>query len=232
MTIDNAEFDRYAEEYDAALAEGLSVSGESKDFFAQGRVAWLARQLRQLNEAPRSVLDYGCGTGSAIPYLLDIPAVTSVVGVDVSSASLEVAERTWGDARVHFVSTARFQPRAEIDLAFCNGVFHHIPVAERAAAVDFIHRSLRPGGLFAFWENNPFNPGTRYVMSKCPFDEDAITLTHFEARRLLRRRGFDVIRTTFLFIFPRLLRRLRPLERFAAPWPIGAQYLILCRKPT
>jgi hypothetical protein len=27
-----------------------------------------------------------------------------------------------------------------------------------AAAVDYVYRSLRPGGLFAFWENNPWNP--------------------------------------------------------------------------
>jgi glycosyltransferase involved in cell wall biosynthesis len=35
---------------------------------------------------------------------------------------------------------------------FCNGVFHHIPVLERPKAVDHIHRSLRPGDLFAFWD--------------------------------------------------------------------------------
>ena len=32
-------FDKYADDYDAALAEGLSVSGEDKDYFARGRVA-------------------------------------------------------------------------------------------------------------------------------------------------------------------------------------------------
>src|SRR5271169_5975059 len=57
------EFDRYAGEYDSALARGISVSGENKDFFAKGRVEWLARCLAQIDDHPRQVLDYGCGTG-------------------------------------------------------------------------------------------------------------------------------------------------------------------------
>jgi hypothetical protein len=42
--------------------------------------------------------------------------------------------------------------------------------------------------------------------------------------------GFEVIQTDFLFIFPRILSRLRPLEPFVAHLPLGAQYQILCRK--
>jgi hypothetical protein len=36
-------------------------------------------------------------------------------------------------------------------------------------------------------ENNPWNPGTRYVMSRIPFDRDAIPLTPSAARHLLKR---------------------------------------------
>ena len=64
-----------------------------------------------------------------------------------------------------------------MNLAYCNGVFHHIPLVERSAAVACVNRALRAGGLFALWENNPWNPGTRYVMAHCDFDRDAITLT-------------------------------------------------------
>lgn len=52
------------------------------------------------------------------------------------------------------------------------------------AVVDLVRRSLRPGGVFAFWEINPWNPGTRHVMSRIPFDRDAIMLTPPEARWL------------------------------------------------
>jgi SAM-dependent methyltransferase len=118
-----------------------------------------------------------------------------------------------------------------VDLAYCNGVFHHIPLEHREAAVCFVYRSLRPGGLFAFWENNPWNPGARYVMAHCAFDRDAIPLNPVEARRLLRSEGFTVLRTDFLFVFPRVLRALRPVEQLICRLPIGAQYQVLCGKP-
>jgi hypothetical protein len=38
------------------------------------------------------------------------------------------------------------------------------------------------------------------------------------------------MRTDFLFVFPHLLRALRPFERLLAPLPLGGQYLVLARK--
>jgi hypothetical protein len=89
---------------------------------------------------------------------------------------------------------------------------------------------LRPGAIFAFWENNPWNPGTRYVMRRVPFDRDAVTLSPPEARRWLRSAGFEILRTDFLFIFPRPLRWLRRLEPILSRAPLGGQYQVLCRK--
>ena len=114
---------------------------------------------------------------------------------------------------------------------FCNGVFHHISPPARAPVIDYILRSLRPGGYFALWENNPWNPGTRYVMSRIPFDRDAITLSAPEARGLLQVGGFDILRTDFLFIFPRILHWCRGIEPLCSRLPFGAQYQVLCRKP-
>ncbi len=224
------EFDAYAAEYDAVLARGLSISGEDKNYFARGRIAWLAGCLRKLQERPQSVMDFGCGTGSASPFLLSLIGVESILGVDISARSLEVAKRTYNSECTQFRLVSQYQPSEGIDLAFCNGVFHHIPIAERAAAINYVHRSLRPGGLFAFWENNPWNPGTRYIMGRVPFDRDAITLTPPEARRLLRAGGFKILQTDFLFIFPKLLRWFRHIEPFVSRLPLGAQYQLLCRK--
>src|SRR5579872_4339500 len=90
-----AEFDRYAEDYDAALAQGLAVSGEDKDFFARGRIAFLRKHLDRRGLAPRAVLDYGCGTGSATPHFRAVLGVESILGVDVSAGSLSVAQRKY-----------------------------------------------------------------------------------------------------------------------------------------
>jgi SAM-dependent methyltransferase len=224
------EFDAFAARYEEALHAGLSASGESADYFARGRAQWVTQTLNQLNVRPASVLDFGCGTGSSVPHLLRFPGCERVHGVDVSEASLAVARKTYGAPNITFASTGAPPSPETIDLAFCNGVFHHIAPSERARAVAWVWRSLRPGGLFAFWENNPWNPGTRFVMSRIPFDRDAITLTPFEARALLRAGGFDILRTDFLFIFPAFLRWLRWLERPASALPLGAQYLVLVRK--
>ena len=68
-------------------------------------------------------------------------------------------------------------------------------------------------------------------MSRIPFDRGAITISPPEARRLLRKAGFEIVRSDYLFFFPRILRWLRPLERRFAGIPLGAQYLVLARKP-
>lgn len=224
-------FDAYAQDYDAALDQGIAVSGENKEYFAQGRVAWLARRLAALGCAPRSILDFGCGTGTGAPFLARQFSPATVLGIDISGGSIATARKLHGTTGLAFRVTSEYQPAGEMDLAFCNGVFHHIPLAERAGAVGLVRTALRPGGLFAFWENNPWNPGTRYVMSRIPFDRDAITLTPPEARRLLRAGGFEILRTDFLFIFPGFLSPLRKLEPAFAALPLGAQYLVLARKP-
>lgn len=226
-----AEFDAFAAQYDAALQQGLSASGENKDYFARGRLMWLAGRLEQMHFTAERVLDFGCGTGSAAPFLLECLHAKSILGVDVSESSLQIARRDHGAENIAYQLCRDERPDDAFDLAFCNGVFHHIPLTERADAVRYIWEALRPGGLFAFWENNPWNPATRYVMSRIPFDRDAITLSPPTARGLLTQGGFEILGTDFQFIFPRLLAPLRPLERLVAGLPFGAQYQILCRKP-
>src|SRR5437868_6650765 len=65
--------------------------------------------------------------------------------------------------------------------------------------------------LWAFGENNSWNPETRYIMHRIPFDRDAIPLTPPDARQLLQVGGFEILRTDFLFLFPRMLKWLRGL---------------------
>ena len=226
----NPEFDAYAEDYDAALARGISVSGEDKDFFARGRIEILRGYLASLGVTPRSVLDFGCGTGSSTPYLLSLPGVNSLTGTEVSAGSIKVANRLHGASNVSFKLIQEYSPREEFDLAFCNGVFHHIPLPERAGAISYVGQGLRQGGLFALWENNPWNPGTKLVMSRIPFDKDAITLSVLETRKLLRAGGFEIVASHFAFYFPRSLAFLRFLEPALSRLPLGAQYLVLARK--
>lgn len=228
---DQPEFDSFAENYDQALEQGISVSGENKDFFAQQRVQWLAAQLANRGHAVRRILDFGCGTGTATPFLREAFPGAEIVGTDISEQSLAVARRDHGGDGIEYAPYPAYRTPRPFDAAYCNGVFHHIPLDQRDAATRYVFSALRPGGIFGLWENNPWNPGTRYVMSRIPFDRDAITLSPPVARRLLRNSGFEILRTDALFIFPRALGALRFMEAWVSRLPLGAQYQVLARVP-
>lgn len=225
-----AAFDEYAGCYDNALNEGVSLSGESKEYFAEARVRWLAGRLEQRGVTPRQVLDFGCGTGGTCPALQRRLNAGLVVGVDPSLESITTARKVHTDSRLQFEQVSVLQPAEQFQLAYCNGVFHHIERDQRADALTYVHRSLSHGGYFAFWENNPWNPATRLVMRRIPFDRDAQLLSPSAARMLLSQAGFEILSTDFLFLFPRVLAALRPLETKLTRVPAGAQYMVLCRK--
>jgi predicted TPR repeat methyltransferase len=223
-------FDRYAASYEGDLATALAPSGENREYFAEGRVNWLKRCLEDLHEAPQALLDFGSGDGSTTPVLLKNLNADSAVGVDVSIKMLEIARKNFASKRITFESIAAFRAQGQMDLVYCNGVFHHIQPSQRPEALALVHAALCRAGLFAFWENNPWSLATRYVMSRCSFDRDAIMLSPPEARALLRNGSFEILRTDFRFFFPHALRPFRKLEDFVSKLPLGAQYQILCRK--
>lgn len=230
--LSEAEFDSHAAAYDAELMRGLAVTGESKDYFAQGRVSWLAGRLRGLGLSPKDCLDFGCGTGGGRRWLMEGLGLARYVGYDPSAASLEIAAgESVGLTNVAWTDKVEKLPVGEVDLAFCNGVFHHIPIEQREAAVQAVWRALRPGGWFAFWENNRWNPIVHWMMSRVPFDRDASMLFPSQARRLLGGGGFEVMMTDYFFIFPAALKVLRPLEASLCKLPLGGQYMVLARKP-
>lgn len=227
-SLSGAEFDRFAADYEAELARGLRLTGESRLHFMERRIAWLAQHLPAGFTAPR-VLDYGCGIGAAIPYLLQGVAARTITGYDISQASLQMAAQGVLDSRVTLMD--RLATEEEYDLVHVNGVFHHILPAERSQAMQQIAHHLTPGGYLAFFENNPLNPLMLYSMSQVEFDRDAQTLTPWASLRLVREAGLQPERLDFLFLFPAWLRGLRPLEPFLRWLPLGAQYLVLARKP-
>jgi SAM-dependent methyltransferase len=220
-----------AEDYEHACHRGLALSGESRDYFAAQRIAHTAAWVRGVaRAAPRRVADFGCGLGHTTPHLRQRFPAAALLGLDVSEPALAHArERYGGDAT--FAVVTEHRSAGDQDLVYCNGVFHHIRPAERVKWARLLRDLLAPGGLAAIWDNNPWNPGARWVMSRIPFDRDAITISSREMRQLLIDAGFEVMGTRFHFYFPRFLSWLRPLERLALRIPLGAQYCVLARKP-
>ncbi len=226
------DFDAFAADYDAALNRGLRFTGEGKEYFARTRIDWTRRVLGDQFAEGWDCLDFGCGTGTAAPFLHEGLRVRSMLGVDTSEASCSIARHTYEALPARFETISHLECCPDkFDVAYCNGVFHHIPVSQRAEAAASVYRALKPGGWFALWENNPWNPVTRLLMALVPFDRDAIMLWPAETRRMLEHAGFVIARTDFHFIFPNALRFLRGLEPSLCKLPLGGQYLVLARKP-
>ena len=227
----NSEFDAYAAEYDAILAQGNFDFGRRQELLCK-RSSRLAGPLSlRLGGAPTD--GHGFWLWHGLLDTIFVERICAGVGagggpvcriVSYSEAAL------WRGLRPICISS-RTAARKALGSGILQRGFSPHSADDRSAAINSVYSSLRPGGLFAFWENNPWNPGTRYIMSRIPFDRDAITLSSPAALRLLREGGFEIIRTDFLFFFPKCLSWLRSFECRLKRLPLGAQYQILCRKP-
>jgi len=228
MSAAEALFDRGAE-YDALLERGLRLTGEGKEYFMRGRLR-LLDELLPLDFAPRQILDFGCGIGDTTAALAARFPEAAVTGVDTATRAVEYARERHGGERVRFRALSELDRRGAYDLCYVNGVFHHIPPGQRSEALAMVRDALGPDALFALFENNPWNPGTRLVMARIPFDRDAQTIDPRAAVVLLRRNGFAPLgRPRHLFFFPAPLAALRGMERYLRGLPLGGQYLVVAR---
>lgn len=103
-----------------------------------------------LLQSNMELLEFGCGTGSTA--LEHAPHVAHIVATDVSAAMIDIgrekAERT-GIDNVSFrrAGIEDFEaPDGTYDVVLALNLLHLLP--ERTAALEKIHRLLKPGGLF------------------------------------------------------------------------------------
>lgn len=218
-------------EYDEMLNKGIAISGENKNFFIRGRLKDLFDQLPPDFKVNR-ILDFGCGIGDSTETFLSHAPDARITGIDTSLEAILYAQKhNSHSSRATYQELHNFNSFNEFDLCYVNGVFHHIPLDERAKAVKIIYDALKPGGILTLFENNPLNPGTKLIMSRIPFDRDAITLYPWDTKNLLYQNGFkSPVTTRFLFYFPKSLSLLRPIEKYLVSVPLGAQYYVMVRK--
>jgi trans-aconitate methyltransferase len=228
-------FDNYAADYDAVVNSALRMSGETREYFTAGRVEFLLRWLRSrgLGERVQRIADLGCGDGGGTRALARRLPAAEVVGLDASETMLREARRRGCPPGVRFASLEidAAWPASEFDLVHAANVLHHVDPSERPNLLGRVSAALRPGGILAVFENNPWNPGTRAVMARVPFDDGAWPLSILRAAALARSAGLSPISQRSLFYFPRCLAWLRPLEDFLSRLPLGAQYVLLAERP-
>jgi SAM-dependent methyltransferase len=210
-----AEFDRHASGYDEMHAASIRASGERPEYFAVYKQKVLERLLGRL-DAP--ILDFGCGIGN-LTRLLE-SSFDQVHGYDPSSASVGIARERAGRA-IFFEDEAAI-PDGYGAIVLAN-VLHHVPRLDRRDLVSKLATKLRPGGKLVVFEHNPLNPLTLKAVRDCPFDEGVELLYPWEVEELLSVARLGARELDYIVFFPKALERLRPLERFLARVPIGAQ---------
>ncbi|GAA2936943.1 class I SAM-dependent methyltransferase [Streptomyces enissocaesilis] len=115
--------------------------------------AYAAAVARLGLRAGDAVLDAGCGTGRALPFLRDaVGPGGSVLGADVTPAMLEAAVRAGRDrgARLLLADVARLPVRTgALDAVFAAGLIAHLP--RPSENLRELARAVRPGGLLALF---------------------------------------------------------------------------------
>ena len=96
--------------------------------------------------APRVALDLGCGPGASTRLMAEVTGAKRAVGVDTSTAFLDVAasRSAPGQVFVRHDATTLPLPGAPADLIYCRLLLAHVP--DPAATVRVWATQLAPGG--------------------------------------------------------------------------------------
>lgn len=227
---DDAAFGELGDRYNEQLSRGLRLTGEGAEYYASARITRVREIAHEQDITVRAVLDFGCGTGAALALLRAAFPDARLIGFEPAVSLRALAAESARAVGAEVLDAPTLHETACADLVYCNGVFHHIPPTERIGAAAAIGRALVPGGLACIWENSPYNPGTRLVMSRIPFDKDAVLLSPNELRLLQASSGLSAVATEFHFVFPRVLRAARVLEPHLRSLPFGGQFVVVGRR--
>ena len=245
-----AEFDGFAERYRDERA------GDLGKFAKYGGSAFLykAQFLKKLfKKEPRSILDFGCGVGGNIPYLRDHFKNARLFGCDISSKSVEIAEKDYEYCQFDVVEDVGGLKiyKEGIDCVFISTVMHHIPPNEHKSWIDGLHGILSDdagligggGGVICVFEHNMNNPVTKSVVTNAVVDRDATMLSAPYCKRLLQnafcrakidgkelKLARDRVKLKYTYFFPWRNPLFTGMERLLHWVPFGAQYCVYAEK--
>ncbi len=219
------DFDGFAKDYRQIHNESIRSCGADSDYFSEQKI----EEVRKLETtfAPR-VLDLGCGDGNSAIFFRKYFPGCEYTGLDTSEVSITVANarKLEGLAFSHYDGLNLPLSTDSFDIVFIACVLHHIDSKNHQELLTEVQRVLKPGGRLYIFEHNPFNPITRRIVKKCPFDEDAVLLSSSYTKRILEELKFQDVSIDFTIFFPRhrIFNRMLWLEAHLKWLPIGGQY--------
>jgi SAM-dependent methyltransferase len=214
-------FDPYARSYDDVLADSLGGRGDVERFAAY-KIDEMAHRLA--GTSVRRILDFGCGVGRSLPFLAEAFPGTEVWGYD-PSAECAATARTRQPGACVVDDWSKIDPES-FDGVLAANVFHHVPIGVRVDELRRCASALAPGGRLFVFEHNPYNPLTRRVFERCPFDRGASMIAPGEMLELGRNAGLRVQRRAYTLFVPFRGAAAATLHRALAWLPLGAQYYV------
>lgn len=126
-----------------------------------------------LGRGPGICLDFGCGTGHAIPLLRD--AGWTVVGTDVSADQLQVAQERSSDVEL-VRADGHALPFSDAHFDAVISLFTHTDFDDFDAAMGEAARVLKPGGRFVYLGTHPCFGNPMVVRGAAQEIEDAVAI--------------------------------------------------------
>lgn len=224
----DVKFDDYVDNYQQKIQESIDFAGQDADFFIKVKADMALELVKKYcgNLNSPAVLDIGCGVGFVDRYLCS--EIGNLYGVDIEDGVVNKAKVN--NPAVNYIKYdgdhLPFEDNS-MDFAFAMNVMHHVPPSGWQNFANEMRRVLKPGGAAAVFEHNPYNPFTRWVVSKCEFDRDAVLLSHNKISNLFKNSGLALAEDAYILFFPFKGRFFRFVEK-ALKWiPFGAQQFVI-----
>ncbi len=225
-----SEFDKFAENYNESLRNSLALTRTSDKYQAEYKVRLLKNRLARGVAKTRggtglNVLDFGCGVGLSLPYLLEQFSGSKIYATDVSEVSLDVVRAEL--PQVTIINSA-LNAVEKLDVILMSTVLHHITSSTRVEILENLRANLKPDGCLVVIEHNTYNPLTRRIVSNCPMDVDAELISMRDIKKLLSADcGFKIRETGYCSFFPEPLKALTKLDPILKKIPLGGQYFVV-----
>lgn len=125
-------------------------------------------------EAPRRVVDMGCGPGNSTELLAARWPQAEVVGLDNSASMLESARKRLPGLRFEVADAATWTPDAGTDLVFANAIYQWVP--HNIEVLPKVLAGLPEGGVLAVQMPDNLTEPTHRLMSdvgaRMPFAQE------------------------------------------------------------
>ena len=124
---------------------GAGYDSEIFDVFESDKLKKLPALFSKYENKTHTSIDFGCGTGKALPYLS--PAFKDVIAVDISSELLNIAQqRPHTNVTFRQLDLTTSFKLGPADFAFCCNVIMLPDPAKNRAMLKNIRKSIKTGG--------------------------------------------------------------------------------------